>query len=90
MFVRFRKSRRRLKVYVVENARCDGKRVQLIVAYLGSIDERASAARVSFWEEADSKLKYLVNRIGGEAEAKRLRMVVGARIPLGPPQPKWI
>jgi len=63
MFVRFRTSHWRLKVYVVENTRRDGKVVQETVAYLGSVDTRALVgtgdddrdrhsikSRVAFWE----------------------------------------
>src|SRR4051794_40517820 len=94
MFIRFRTSHRRLKVYVVENARRDGKVVQETVAYLGSVDTRALLAngderrellsvreRITIWEVANSKLKNLINRLGGEAEVKRLRMAVHARVP---------
>ena len=94
MFARFRTSHRRFKVYVVENARRDGKVVQETVAYLGSVDTRALMAngdddrerlsireRIAFWEGANPKLKNLINRLGGEAEVKRLRMAVHARVP---------
>lgn len=88
MFVRFRTSHHRLKIYIVENARRDGRVAQEIVAYLGSIDaahlnggdERLSiAARIAFWEAANPKLKNLANRLGDDM--KRLRMAVHARIP---------
>src|SRR4051794_12375619 len=94
MFIRFRTSHWRLKVYVVENTRRDGKVVQETVAYLGSVDTRALTAngderrellsvreRVAFWEAANPKLKNLVNRLGGEAGVNRLRMAVRARVP---------
>jgi hypothetical protein len=93
MFVRFRKAGWRLKVSVVQSARRGGKVVQETVAYLGSIDARALmapddehehasvAARVAFWEGVNPRLKSLVNRLGGVAEVKRLRMAIHARIP---------
>jgi hypothetical protein len=95
MFVRFRKAGEwRLKVYLAETTRRDGKVVQTTVAYLGSIDirhlgpppdedrEEASIhARVRFWEAANPKLKTLANRLGGEAEVKRHRMAIHTRIP---------
>lgn len=88
MFIRFRTSHHRLKVYIVENGRRDGRVVQETIAYLGSIDagylnggdERLSiAARIAFWEAANPRLKTLANRLGDDA--KRLRMAVHARIP---------
>lgn len=88
MFIRFRTSHHRLKVYIVENVRRDGRVVQETIAYLGSIDagylnggdERLSiAARIAFWEAANPRLKTLANRLGDDA--KRLRMAVHARIP---------
>jgi hypothetical protein len=95
MFIRFRKAGDwRLKVYVVQSVRRDGKVVQETVAYLSSIDrrhvgmapddnrERASIrTRVAFWEAVNPKLKALVNRLGGDDEVKRLRMAIHARIP---------
>jgi hypothetical protein len=90
MFIRFRTSHRRIKIYVVENARRDGKVAQEIVAYLGSIEaellspaadreREAILARIAFWETANPKLKNLANRLGDEMQ--RLRMAVHARIP---------
>ena len=85
MFVRFRKAGEwRLKVYLAETTRRDGKVVQTTVAYLGSIDirhlgpppdedrEEASIhARVRFWEAVNPKLKTLANRLRrrGRSEA---------------------
>ena len=43
MFIRFRRSHRRLKVYIVENAHRDGHVRQTIIAYLGSIDAELAA-----------------------------------------------
>lgn len=91
MFVRFRRSHHRLKVYILENVRRDGCVRQEIVAYLGSVDahlllagasadERASImARIAFWETANPKLRSLANRLGPDQQ--RLRMAVHARIP---------
>jgi uncharacterized protein YdbL (DUF1318 family) len=93
LFIRFRKSHWRLKVYVVENARRDGRVVQEIVGYLGSVDTRALMstgdddrevsvlARTAFWESANPKIKNLANRIGDDAAQRRVRMAVHARIP---------
>jgi hypothetical protein len=94
VFVRFRKSGDwRLKVYVAQTTRHDGKVVQETIAYLGSIDTRALVApddareresilaRVAFWEVANPRLKALANRVGGEVGVKRLRMATHARIP---------
>lgn len=95
MYVRFRRRGAwGLKVYLAETVRRDGKVVQTTVAYLGSIDarhlgpapdedrEEASIhARVRFWEAVNPKLKTLANRLGGEAEVKRHRMAIHARIP---------
>lgn len=87
MFVRFRQSHQRLKVYIVENARLHGKVKQITIAYLGSAplpadDEReAIAARIAFWNTAGPKLKNLLNRLGGETEVRRLRLIIHTRIP---------
>jgi hypothetical protein len=75
MLVRFRQSHRRHKVATVANARRDGRVVQEIMAYLGSIDTAAMAsntlqsiyARDLFWEKAAPKLKDLDDRIGPDA-----------------------
>jgi hypothetical protein len=90
MFIRFRQSHRRLKVYITENVRRDGRVRQEIIAYLGSVEaalvprnpEReceSIAGRVAFWETANPKLKNLANRLGPDQQ--RLRMAVHARIP---------
>jgi len=96
MFLRFRRSYRRLKVYIIENAWRAGKHRQEIVAYLGSIEaelvptnaEReldSILARTAFWEDANPKLKHLANRLG--PDEKRFRLAVHARIPW-PMQPE--
>jgi len=90
MFIRFRESHRRLKVYITENIRRDGRVRQEIIVYLGSVEtalvphnlkrERDSiTGRVAFWEAANPKLKNLANRLGPDQQ--RLRMAVHARIP---------
>jgi hypothetical protein len=94
MFIRFKQAQWRLKAYVVENTRRDGKVMQEIVAHIGSIDSRALglmpdenrerssiAARIRFWEAVNPKLKLLANRAGGDDGVKRLRMAINARIP---------
>ena len=89
MFVRIRQSHRRHKVSIVANARRDGRVVQEIIAYLGSIETAAMAsdgslqsiyARDLFWEKAAPKLKDLDDRIGPD-DLGRLCLAIHARIP---------
>ena len=95
MFVRFKPAGGwRLKAYIVESVRANGKVRQTSLAYLGGIDTRllgpqpdegreaaSIQARVAFWEAVNPKLKALANRVGGDDAVKRLRIAVHARIP---------
>lgn len=88
MFVRFRRSHHRLKVYILENVRRDGTIKQEIIAYLGSIDARqlvaeadslaSLRARIAFWETANLKLRGLANQLGPDQQ--RLSMAIHAKI----------
>jgi hypothetical protein len=73
----------------VANARRDGRVVQEIIAYLGSIETAAMAsdgslqsiyARDLFWDKAVPKLKDLDDRIGPD-DLRRLGLAIHTRIP---------
>jgi hypothetical protein len=82
MFVRFRKSSRRLDASLVETRRVGGKVRQEHVASLGSIAVPATVAdRVAFWPRLHARLAALSNRIDAEAQAKIFGSV-HTRIPM--------
>ena len=78
MFVRVRKSKKRLRLSLVETRRDGGKVRQEHVASLGSIAAAMTLAdRAEFWEKLAGRLATLSNRVT-EAEAKTL---IGAVVP---------
>jgi hypothetical protein len=82
MFVRFRKSSRRLDVSLAETRRVNGKILQEHVASLGSITVPPSVAdRIVFWQRLHGRLAKLSNRIDAEKQAKILGSVF-AKIPM--------
>jgi hypothetical protein len=94
MFVAFRKAGRRVKVYLAESRRQDGKPRQETVAYLGSIEARhlgpqfdeareaaSVKARLAFWRAVFPKLDALANRVGGTEAVADLRFAIYPRIP---------
>jgi hypothetical protein len=82
MFVRFRHSRNRLQVSLVENRRVDGKVQYEHIASLGSIETPPSvAARIVFWQKIHGRLAKLSNRVDATTQAKVLGQI-HARIPM--------
>jgi hypothetical protein len=82
MFVRFRKSVRRLDVSLVESSRTDGGVRQAHIASLGSIPlPLDTASRVTFWAQLHARLARLANRIGADDSAK-IMAAAHARIPM--------
>src|SRR5712691_5274873 len=73
MFVRFRSSRERLQISLVEARRLNGSVRQEHVASLGSIAMPPSiTGRVRFWNRLHERLAKLSNRLGAEEQAKVL------------------
>jgi hypothetical protein len=82
MFVRFRQTRHRLQVSLVEPHRAAGKVKQEHVASLGSIETPPSvAARAAFWHGVHGRLGKLSNRVGPDDHSKILGML-HAKIPM--------
>jgi hypothetical protein len=82
MFVRFRKTPRRLQVIVVETRRARGKVISDTIGTLGSISVPTSVGdRQTFWTGLFHRLAGLSNRIGPDDQAK-IRNAVHARIPM--------
>jgi hypothetical protein len=79
MFARIRKSKKRLRLSLVETRRVDGKVRAEHVASLGSIASAMTVAdRVEFWKTLDGRLAGLSNRI----ETHDLRAIVDAKVPM--------
>jgi hypothetical protein len=82
MFVRFRQSRLRLQVSLLETRRIDGKVRNEHVASLGSVEMPATvASRLAFWARLHDRLAKLSNRIDAATQGKILGNV-HARIPM--------
>jgi hypothetical protein len=82
MFVRFRKTPRRLQVSILEAHRAGGKVASEHIASLGSIAVPMSVGgRQLFWANLWDRLTNLSNRIGADDQAK-IRNAVHARIPI--------
>lgn len=82
MFVRFRQSRNRLQLSLVETRRVGGKIVHEHIASLGSIIvPSAVAGRVAFWQKLHERLARLANRIDASA-LEKLIGAVHARVPM--------
>ena len=85
MFARFRQSRNRLQVSIVETRRVAGKVRHEHIASLGSIASPPSVAdRIAFWAKLHELLSRLSNRLTAEVQGKILGSV-HARIPLPTP-----
>jgi hypothetical protein len=81
MFVRFRQTRGRLQVSLVETRREDGRVRNDHVASLGSIvTDPTVADRVLFWQRAVERLKALGNRTGPEID--NIEMAMHERVPI--------
>jgi hypothetical protein len=83
MFVRFRKTPRRLQVSILEKtSRKAGKVASEHVASLGSVTLPMTVrGRQAFWAYLWDRLATLSNRVGAEDQA-RIRNAVHARIPM--------
>jgi hypothetical protein len=82
MFVRFRPTRHRLQVSLIETRRIAGRVHHEHVASLGTIDVPLSVvARIAFWGPLHERLRRLGNRLGAETHGKILG-AVHARIPM--------
>lgn len=82
MFIRFRRTKSKLQVSIVETARLHGKVHQRYIASFGSLPLNSSAHdRIEFWARANQKLDRLSNRISADVQAK-LRAEIHSRIPL--------
>jgi hypothetical protein len=82
MFVRLRKTDRRLQVSILEAHRVAGKATNEHIASLGSITVPMSvASRQAFWANLLDRLANLGNRIGPDDQAK-IRNAVHVRIPM--------
>jgi hypothetical protein len=85
MFTRFRQSRHRLQVSIVETCRIGGKVQHEHVASLGSIKVPPSVAdRIAFWQRVNERLVKLSNRIGPAMQVK-IRGDIHNRIPMVTP-----
>jgi hypothetical protein len=86
MFVRFRQTRYRLQVSIVETHRVEGKVRHEHIASLGSIEMPPSVAnRVAFWQRVHDRFGKLSNRIDPATQGK-LRGDIHARIPMVRPE----
>ena len=82
MFVRFRETRSRLQVSLVETRRVNGKVRHEHIAGFGSVPVQPSIAdRIEFWEQLQQISGRLSNRLGSDGQAKTLA-AVHARIPM--------
>lgn len=96
MFIRYRRQHHKLKVYLVENERVDGKVSQRIVAYLGSMEigllpENEPGGDSEKWERLSiqsrkafwDKAGPKLKRLGNRLgeQARSLRMKIHSRIP---------
>jgi hypothetical protein len=76
MFVRFRETRRRLQVSLVETHRSDGKVQHEHIGGLGSVPTPPDVVdRIAFWASLHQRLAKLGNRVDAAAAAKVLAAV---------------
>jgi hypothetical protein len=86
MFVRLRKTTRRLQVSLIETRWAAGKVRSEHVAGLGSIDQPASVAgRIAFWQALHDRLRRLANRIDAAQQAAIMGKI-HERIPMVTPE----
>ena len=82
MFTRFRQTRDRLQVSLVEPRRVAGKVRQEHIAGLGSVGVPPTVAdRLVFWRKVEERLAKLANRVTADEQA-RIRGDLHARIPM--------
>jgi hypothetical protein len=84
MFVRFRQTRSRLQLSLIETRRVDGKVRHEHIASLGSVIQPPTVAdRGAFWSSLHERMARLSNRLDAAAQAK-LMGEVHARVPIVP------
>jgi hypothetical protein len=82
MFVRFRRTPRRLQLSLVETRRVDGRVHHEHVASLGALRDPAEAAdRVEFWQRLFDRLGRLDNRLDG-AQQTTILDAIHSRVPM--------
>jgi hypothetical protein len=82
MFVRFRQTKHRLQVSLVETRRIDGRVRHEHIASLGSVPVPPSLQdRMTFWHRLHERLSRLSNRVTAEIQEKVLG-AIHARIPI--------
>ena len=82
MFARFRHTKAKLQVSVVENCRRNGRVQQHYVASLGSLPRCPSPRdRIAFWQHVNARMLALSNRIDEVTQGK-LRGEIHARVPV--------
>jgi hypothetical protein len=82
MFVRFRRTKSRLQLSLIETRRINGKVRHEHIASLGSIRQPLTAAdRVAYWQALFARLDRLSNRLDDEARTKMMDQI-SARIPV--------
>src|SRR4051812_1124523 len=85
MFIRFRQTKTKLQVSLIETRRIDGKVRHEHIAQLGSVALDATIAdRIKFWQRLHDRLARLSNRIDAAAYAKFLGDI-HARVPMVTP-----
>jgi hypothetical protein len=85
MFVRFRQSRNRLQVSLIETRRVAGKVCHEHIASFGAVDVPPSIReRLAFWARLPERLARLANLIDGDAQGK-IYTAIHARIPMVTP-----
>src|SRR5579863_6648831 len=82
MFTRFRETKDRLQVSLVETRRGGGRVRHEHIASLGSIETPPSVEdRIAFWQRLHERLAKLANRVDAATQAKVLADI-HARIPM--------
>jgi len=85
MFVRFRQTKRRLQVSLVDTRRVDGRVRHEHIASLGSVPVPPSLQdRLTFWRRLHERLSRLSNRVSADIQGKILGDI-HARIPMVTP-----
>jgi hypothetical protein len=85
VFIRFRQTKTKLQVSLIESRRTDGKVRHEHIAQLGSIPlEPTIADRIKFWQRLHERMAQLSNRVGAKAQARMLGDI-HARIPMVTP-----
>jgi hypothetical protein len=82
MFVRFRQTKRKLQVSLIQTRRADGRVRYEHIAQLGSIEMLQSVpGRIAFWKRLHERLARMADRVDPKARAK-IFSDIHARIPM--------